>query len=212
MRPTNRSAICRTGSVLSHICWFFLFSVALFIRPLLYAEFYNSVASAAVSMTTLRFSPAVKEYARLNHPRIVRPTDNPIRGLSNDNNTVSVKSRKQGQLSDMTILKRNNTMTDPYSPELPPYLNDTSADSAIELLRAKLLQLKKIVRSGNRTTPERTRYGRLYQRYQLLTGQKDLVHPHPAVTEMPSELGSDIYFDSTYYYPFQEYRLLYHKP
>ena len=200
------------GSVLSHICWYFLFYVALFTPPLLYAEFYNSVTSAAVSMTTLRFSPAVKESARLRHTHIVRSTDNPIKGLSNDNNTVSVKSRKQGQLPDMTILQRNSTRMDPYSPELPPYLNDTSADSAIELLRAKLLQLKRIVRSGNRTTPERTRYGRLYQRYQLLTGQKDLAHPHPAVTEMPSEPGSDIYFDSTYYYPFQEYRLLYHKP
>lgn len=212
MRLTNKDSCFRMGSVLSHICWYFLFYVALFTPPLLYAEFYNSVTSAAVSMTTLRFSPAVKKSARLRHTHIVRPTDNPIKGLSNDNNTVSVKSRKQGQLPDMTILKRNSTRMDPYSPELPPYLNDTSADSAIELLRAKLLQLKKLVRSGNRTTPERTRYGRLYQRYQLLTGQKDLVHPHPAVTEMPSEPGSDIYFDSTYYYPFQEYRLLYHKP
>lgn len=212
MRLTNRDSCFRMGSVLSHICWYFLFYVALFTPPLLYAEFYNSVTSAAVSMTTLRFSPAVKESARLRHTHIVRSTDNPIKGLSNDNNTVSVKSRKQGQLPDMTILKRNSTRMDPYSPELPPYLNDTSADSAIELLRAKLLQLKKLVRSGNRTTPERTRYGRLYQRYQLLTGQKDLAHPHPAVTEMPSEPGSDIYFDSTYYYPFQEYRLLYHKP
>ena len=212
MRSTNRDSCFRTGSVLSHVCWYFLFSVALFTPPLLCAEFYTSVASAAVSMTTLRFSPAVKKSARLRHTHIVRPTDNPIWGLSNDNNTVSVKSRKQGQLPDMTILKRNSTRMDPYSPELPPYLNDTSADSAIELLRAKLLQLKRIVRSGNRTTPERKRYGRLYQRYQLLTGQKDLAHPHPAVTEMPSEPGSDIYFDSTYYYPFQEYRLLYHKP
>lgn len=212
MPSTKRSAICRTGSVLSHICWFFLFSVALFTPPLLYAEFYNSVVSAAVSMTTLRISPAVKKSAHLSHTPIIRPTVNPTSDLSSDNNTVRVKSRKQGQLSDMTILKRNNTRTDPYSPELPPYLNDTSADSAIELLRAKLLQLKKLVRSGNRTTPERKRYGRLYQRYQLLTGQKDLAHPHPVVTEMPSEPGSDLYFDSTYYYPFQEYRLLYHKP
>ena len=72
--------------------------------------------------------------------------------------------------------------------------------------------MKKQIRFGNVTAAEMKRYKMLYRRYQLLTGQKDIFHPYPALREIPLEPESNAYFEATYYYPFQEYRLLYNKP
>ena len=211
----NRNRATRIGKGLSLTICFLLFLCCISPLSLLYAEFYNLKMPLVVANVIFRSSQDGKQTERLNTDyafRMSSRASNRVGNQSNGVNSVMDNSRQQRLSTRFPLVRRNRTEVSPFLAELPSCLNDTSASSGIEILRTKLIQMKKQIRFGNVTAAEMKRYKMLYRRYQLLTGQKDIFHPYPALREIPLEPESNAYFEATYYYPFQEYRLLYNKP